>query len=195
MVISNHFLVNIWFIIIIQFDSQPFYKCLALGLPGMSFLSSKIWNLPLHLGLASPTPLRLDAPWPPSCPTKDCKFPGDSSRALFIPKRWRPLNHLWKGHVNSPAELRGSVHFLVQNWFESSLCSIFLSPKNKSEAVLFNELLPFVLKESFVFFWCLGKKKPWIFLHVPPPQIAKPGFAAPLVVALPGGSKVVEKTT
>ena len=29
--------------------------------------------------------------------------PGDSSRDLFIPKRWRSLKN-WKGHVNSPSQ-------------------------------------------------------------------------------------------
>ena len=92
------------------------------------------------------------------------------------------------------AELPGSVHFLVQNWFESILCSIFLSPiKNLNRFCLMNFFL--LSKKILRFFWCLcfGRKIQWIFLHFQNPTFAKPGFAAPLVVALPGGSVVKKR--
>ena len=45
--------------------------------------------------------------------------PGDSSRDLFIPDRWRSLNHPKKGHVNSPS----------QKGHDRRFCQALISPQ------------------------------------------------------------------
>ena len=193
MVISNHFLVDIWFIIIIQFDSQPFYKCLALGLPGMSFLSSKIspsiwaWHPQLLFGLTLHDLLHVLQ--------KTVNFQVIQAVPFSSPKVGGRLTTFERVTWTHQQNCEDPSIF----WSKIALKVVFVlsscPPKTNLKRFCLMNFFRLSLKNPSFFFWCLGKKNPWIFLHVPPPQIAKPGFAAPLVVALPGGSKVVEKTT